>query len=688
MQTSTVASVASDTAQTISCCDKILEKAPLVGKIAGVATAVLAVAAAAYVAPVIVVLSSLAVVVLSIVACRIALSGYFSNPETAKKVIIVALIATAIALGGTALGLTPIFGAMFVGAFQATSVASAVVQLVFSSFMLTTIGGYLGGMSRSAFESAFELPTRRIDLYLQNQENGDIKTPGKFWDAICMFGLLAFKNETLPLMSFMPDAAKTIHTYTATDEELKKSIHYALNAISTNMIIFEHYRDVSLCRDQIAIYLSVATEILKLCSEDTASQCYHDILDVLPKVAAIEEFEQDVEKFLDDNQVELFALCEKYKTGVQPHVKIAELDVNVIEIEEGLEAPQPDLTDLSQKLFDIQSRLRELKHDNAKYMFLFGEQDAILQDNNRNIASLFSKVDKCAIALDKQKAKANAGKAQINKEDAVSDVLMINAMTQEKVEKVLEALKQALQVATDGDIATKMDQLGIGTVEDLYKKNIVTEEDLQQRPEEAQEKIIEHIKTLTNEKVDLRSRIYQVLSAAYTHAPNANQVYNIASQAVYRVAMACAILAPMIIAPYVALVGLAAGVIAFTAYRLIEGEPFTLQQTQRIGVEHSCLNYFDRFGLTGIISIAARRTLFGFDDDSQRDVRAFVQADIFGKMRLLSWELGIASLMSYIAQPSQGYYSPELVIVELLAPFIQGGVLGREGVEVVSNMVS
>ncbi len=143
-----------------------IEKATTYGKVGVVGIGVLAAAAATFVAPVTVVLGTLGVCLISAAAVRIALSGQFSNAEVVTKMIMIALAITGIALGGVALGLTPIVGHLLIGALQATTLGSAILQLALGSFLLTSVWGYAGGLARSAIENAFSMNSDKIDNYL------------------------------------------------------------------------------------------------------------------------------------------------------------------------------------------------------------------------------------------------------------------------------------------------------------------------------------------------------------------------------------------------------------------------------------------------------------------------------------------------------------------------------------------
>lgn len=662
-----------------------IEKATTYGKVGAVGVAVLAAAAATFMAPVTVVLSTLGVCLISAAAVRIALSGQFSNAEAVTKMIMIALAITGIALGGVALGLTPIVGQLLIGAVQATSLGSAILQLALGSFLLTSVWGYAGGLARSAIENAFSMNSDKIDNYLRAVQNGTIETAGYVLDPLCMFAFLAFKQDLKPLLLKMPQAVSYMYLYLATDEEFKEALQKVVQSIGELIVLHSIVRNdpatCSIIGARITALLIVTQTLLDKCSHETKKQCVEIILDKFPSLSEMPSCQTTIQNFLHHNSHILQVLEIDFK--IQAFHALAKAKAELKEIDQSRNDASADMKALGKRVYDLQATLRELKQKHARLSFAF-PGDMTLERAGEEIKNIFEQVDALANALSKK-----TSTDEIDMEDSVWNCLITQAQYQKKVDKLLTQLKNILGVTSNDAIDAKMDELGLGTVKSLFDKGIVTKDEFLKDYKLVRKKVLEHIRKA--QQMDFRSKLYEVLSAATSEKPDISKVQTIASQALYRIAMAFSLLAPVIIAPFAALAGGVVGAIGFGAYSLLNGRASSLQDMRELLTINP--RSAEAWILSIIISSTTRRTLFGFDEDSQRDLRTFINADFFGKMRLLSWEFGFSTLMALVATVANSPVRESIRgnallgwLVMQIGPFLQGAMFSREIVDGVWQM--
>lgn len=216
------------------------------------------------------------------------------------------------------------------------------------------------------------------------------------------------------------------------------------------------------------------------------------------------------------------------------------------------------------------------------------------------------------------------------------------------------------------------EEIQIPSVEDLLTQNIVTDQDLTDRVE-TKEKIIRNIETFIadHNSRDVRSSVYTALGLSSVSSkvfPILQKVDNVTAPIFYRFIMAFTIMAPVINRPVQAAVGAVFGVVS----SLIEHIPYVKE-----------LNEYGRWFVDEVISrripvsFFTRRSFLLNDAGSQRDARIFLNSDVFGRIRLFSFEtfVGFSTCVAAFGHGGE---------IEVGGLF-QGFCLGREAMDMVTG---
>ncbi len=404
-------------------------------------------------------------------------------------------------------------------------------------------------------------------------------------------------------------------------------------------------------------------------------------MDKFPSLSEMPSCQIAMQNFLQHYNDILQLLSIDFK--IQAFHALVKAKAELKEIDQSRNDTSADMKALGKRVYDLQATMRELKQKHARLSFAF-PGDMTLERAGEEIKTIFGQVDALANALSNK-----TSTDEIDMEDSVWNCLITQAQYQKKVDKLLTRLKNILGVTSNDAIDAKMDELGLGTVKSLFDKGIVTKDEFLKDYKLVRKKVLEHIRKA--QQMDFRSKLYEVLSAATSEKPDLGKVQTIASQALYRIAMAFSLLAPVIIAPFAALAGGVVGAIGFGAYSLLNGRASSLQDMRELLTINP--RSAEAWILSIIISSTTRRTLFGFDEDSQRDLRTFINADFFGKMRLLSWEFGFSTLMALVATVANSPVRESIRgnallgwLVMQIGPFLQGAMFSREIVDGVWQM--
>lgn len=334
----------------------------------------------------------------------------------------------------------------------------------------------------------------------------------------------------------------------------------------------------------------------------------------------------------------------------------------------------------------------QLQNINSHTRVLVQAQTFYKQYSNLSFQKFLNKFDRTGKTSIKEKiiqltSKANSEKVEIDNEDDVYNFLLMEGfftvaeledLTNVEMIKIPEHFKNVFEIET---------------VNDLYKKEIFSEEELLEimgkNHAERKNIITKRIRDYVNEKasIDVRSTIYSTLGGHLGRVtPLIQKINRKVSPIFYRLMLTFSILAPVIAYPYQSAVGFI-GALAFSILR----EAASLISTTRIyqycatkitAIQHSLINSRDEQEI--LITLRFYQTLFTGRQLLVLDQRAsamrdrFTRAGVFGKFLLTGFESGIGYIATRVDLHqllNQHNYSGERIPVGGL---LQGIVLGNE----------
>ncbi|MBA2368525.1 MAG: hypothetical protein H0V82_05825 [Candidatus Protochlamydia sp.] len=212
-----------------------------------------------------------------------------------------------------------------------------------------------------------------------------------------------------------------------------------------------------------------------------------------------------------------------------------------------------------------------------------------------------------------------------------------------------------LHVPSLNDLAAKFNEIGLAAEEDLYVNGILPREGVVTK-EIIKHNLRQHIQRQEQEQASLRTRIYCFLGQArHIHA---NIIAQKVNQVIYRLCTMGLILVPVCIYPAQAAVGFSAGTIYFILRRFNWAlSPMT---------ENALLEGLNLSPIGLPLEIVTGRNFFLITENSRNRMETFVQADFFGRMRLLNFEIFTTFLVTLPIQQVE------------MGGFIQGLALAKE----------
>jgi hypothetical protein len=232
-----------------------------------------------------------------------------------------------------------------------------------------------------------------------------------------------------------------------------------------------------------------------------------------------------------------------------------------------------------------------------------------------------------------------------------------------------EHLQQWLKADSLPEIEAKLEAIGLATEEDLYKNHILPRQGVVKKTE-IKKKLHAFIMEQTVDKRDIRTRIYSSLASLKQISPTLGSISAAVSKIVYRLATMGMILVPILMYPTASAVGFGGGLLFFTLRR------FGVRYTEEIADFFTGIH---RHGIGSITRLITDRNFFSLTSRSRNNMATFARADLFGRMRLLNFEI-LATLAIIYAQFSDSHYNREQFGA---GGFLQGIALSREVVHLI-----
>ncbi len=656
----------------------------------GIPTAIFAIATAY--APVTCTLTGLGVTFFSIMDMRELINNGKYDPIKAAQMITVALVITSIALSGLSVGLTPLCARILLLNFPPKA-SAFLILLPFGLSLLTGLWGYVGGGARSALGAIGSLPAEKIIEYIKELRAS--QKPLSIWDALCLHAFIAFRKDIQSLVNSMPRAVQNFRATFAPEAELNEIISSRIDKIRNLKEQLPHVGWTS--------RLKISNEI-------------DETLSYLPQIISrlsIEDQIKQTDAILNELQTlslpEARIACCSYLNEYYLNMNSQFNEIPKILVDKYKEINENFSSKLtSQQLYQYQIDLQTLSSEWIRYNWIVEVLNSInpsleveksedFISLTENLQHLRKKTDELQSEIQKNKNISDLKleeKDKIDREDTVWNALiLIEGNSSKMIKETMEELCQILEVENDDTNAmdSELTKLGLNNVQALFDNNIVTEDEFIKIEEEERfenkeiaktsikNKIFAHIKQKKASSIDLHSRIYTVL-AAEPKKRDMSRLYRTTSTIIYRATMAFSILAPLMACYQRAIVGLAVGIVGFGVY--------SCWKRKRISI-HEAGEYFfggPRFTHQLFTMLITRRTLLTHHPSFEKDLDTFVNADFFGKFRLLSMELGITAASSIISFAANGknendsFSGRDSLLIDLF-PIGLGAMLGREFVD-------
>ncbi len=628
------------------------EKAKTLCKATALALPLLAIAGATYLAPIPLLLAGVGICYLSVQAVQKALSGTLPNQEQAIQMIVGAILISGITLGGLTLGLTPACFSVMITAFQASSFGSLISQLALGAFYLTTLVGYGGGLAHEAFNNADTFSLEKLQTYFKDLKNNICQRRSEdnnALSALSEYFFLIFRKTAGPyLILGYTDTLPDSIFYLISKEEISYIINHFVNAIKEDAEVyptlnnpavpqFDDEHNIETIVSNTTLRLQKLTQILSRLPESEQEM----IIETVEGLRVLENIPELQEIYLQFRETYSWIFDIKLQTHLsnEPAQFIAEINTYIVATGKALDEKK-DANLSSKELYDMQTRTCQTKHTNTSLEKLYPLRED-LKTWGAELTKLIERLLSLAAKFGDSRNQQLVG--TIDTTEPIWNLLISNANTVEKVNPLITELKQLLKVADPNNFESKMVELGLGSVKDLFDKGIITKEEYNNK-DLVQRKVLDYIRKVTS-----------------------FDIQDVAQQGIFRVAVAFALLAPLAVSPLLAISGALIGIVGFGLKAIQQDKAVSFQDMWKWLKEKR-----ERFVLAKIMGGLARRTLSGLDQITRNDTRRFIATDIFGKMRLLSEELAYATLLISLAKIK--------VIAFIIMPIL-GAMLGREAVE-------
>lgn len=228
-----------------------------------------------------------------------------------------------------------------------------------------------------------------------------------------------------------------------------------------------------------------------------------------------------------------------------------------------------------------------------------------------------------------------------------------------------DELCQWLRIHSFNDIEAKMVEIGLSTEEDLYANNILARQPTITPKDQIKNNLQHYISGRLESQGTFRNRVYRALTQV--GQIQVNVVSQKISQAIYRATTMGLILVPVFMYPIASGIGFGCGLVycALKRFRRNAGPPVeTLLGNALLRARNAQI----------AINFATERNFFSLSPQSRENMVAFTKSDLFGRVRIINFEILATIAVTYLPDIICHDVSPNLG----LGGFIQGAVLAKE----------
>ena len=337
--------------------------------------------------------------------------------------------------------------------------------------------------------------------------------------------------------------------------------------------------------------------------------------------------------------------------------KIVDFKIEIIKLENKQSITDSDLTSFTTMFSNLRKELNAHSAEVNRWIQLnpstfcsdvkktIDEHLTLLTTQSTNGDSLFDRYQKI-------RNKVIANQSSVDLDDTVWNFLFM------EVGMSLEDVYALTKTTTAQEVDAFFKKIKLPEVKNLISEGIVTREELDNKVV-VRTKIENHIRSLNN--TDIRSTVYSVLTkrgSLPTTLPNfIKTIDRVAAKAFYQIVLSFTIVAPILSEPTLAAFGLGIGLTYPILNALSLGSINAFLSIPKFDV------YRDH------MTMMTRRNLLATDAHSQEDVRKFVNADFFGRLRIFAfeaWTSWILTIMSIGQYPNTAY----------VGGFLQGALIG------------
>lgn len=458
----------------------------------------LALQAAGIAAPVTLALSTVGVTLISVFAVQQAVCK-MTNPDKAALVIKTALIVTAIFLAGNAMGWLGHATFLLLDGLMAESMGVMLRQLLCCSILVEAYSLTVKA-ALSVFEKGWSYPAVKIRDYMRAIKLWECPKPDSLLDAPCLFSQFAFPDYAYSnaLWKRMPWNIRASTFTLATDKIIQGYLQRKLQEITEALNFYDYARtqaEKRRVRNTISQPLSKYVLTLPIVS-DSKILIYNisNFLDTIPKITHITDTDLYMAPLAVNERVREMMYLNYFHQISKVQIPRFQASLNEIEvnIEANFEKAKSQFCAFDQatirELLLITKRMALAFPADKQFTKMKDQLQKLLLSANALEIKLRPKISKQApVALDLTESVwytliQNVGKKGTDKK------------TLQEVKDLQDRFEKHLQASTPNEIDSQMEKLGLGTLQALLDKGIVTEDELKNEPETVQWKVFEYIR--------------------------------------------------------------------------------------------------------------------------------------------------------------------------------------------------
>lgn len=607
-------------------------------------------------------------------ATTIALFNQRLSAELIHKIIAISITVFGLGLLGTTLGLLPYFSLGLFSSLKSLNVAGI---LFFSTIASALAGG--APLLKQAFDKGtsllFESPPESLKNWVNNPLKNSYKL-GYFFDRMTLFWSLA-----LPNLSSNSAKIESLVRLIEKGEDFFKGSVELLDAIA----LYGSWSDKAEARRTL---LPLVTDYVTGLAPDQRGEKLKQMIVHFERWNQVRGYKEplvssvDIKRFFERNSESYENLYRDFESLLRHsnhQQSYAEITLQIENLSSQSKPHRDAIQVVNKKLSKLRNKLVKLSKEIKLWQTVIVDQNWIHFDQSRNNCESFLSQHKQVIDQDFSALtnQTNGGETLLDKlqlitnraasEEETLDLedSVWNFLLQEGIATINE-LKSMTGKENPQEIDAFFEEKKIPTVDDLLTSNVLTREELKDKPA-VKNKIQAYLATQSNQETgDLRSRIYTALGFSSIQAklgPILQKIDQLAAPIFYRIAMAFVLLAPILENPLQGAAGLAIGAVYPLLNIFSWGQKLTkIAKTFVEGLAKA----------RGIpLELFTRRSFLLNDPQTETDLQTWVKADTFGRLRIFSFE-SLIGLLTTIADI--GNYDLEIPV----GGIIQGFCLGKE----------